>query len=324
MGYTPASNTTNTASLAHLATVYYKTRALDQLKQMFMFLEGTEPDEMPLRSGRTVQWFRYTLFAANSTPSAEGTVGAGLPLTSTTISGEVSEYSDFITLSKLLQATAIDNIKGNAAEQLGYRGGLSVDTITRIEFDANASSVQVATLGAALGAVDIRRATTTLQASNVRPKTSDGSYIGIIHPYALFDLKSDNTAGGFIDVMKYADPAGLKGPSMNGEVGSIESTRLLRSTNVGTTGTAPTLKYYTYVIGKGAVGAVDLAGLGPAKVIDPDRQMFNVNVIDGRPQIADPTGTIGAAVSYWFAFLAKTLDTVTFRYKIILSNSSII
>ena len=124
--------------------------------------------------------------------------------------------------------------------------------------------------------------------------------------------------------MKYADPAGLKGPSMNGEVGSIESTRLLRSTNVGTTGTAPTLKYYTYVIGKGAVGAVDLAGLGPAKVIDPDRQMFNVNVIDGRPQIADPTGTIGAAVSYWFAFLAKTLDTVTFRYKIILSNSSII
>jgi len=320
MAYSPASNTTNTATLAHLATVYYKTRALDQLKQMFMFLEGTEPDDIPQRVGKTVQWYRYTLFGANTTASSEGVVGTGLPLTSTTVSATVSEYSDFITLSKMLSATAIDNIKANAAEQLGYRGGLSVDTITRNEFDSNASSVQVATLGATLGAVDFRRATTTLQASNVLPKTSDGSYIGIIHPYALFDLKSDNTAGGFIDVMKYVNPSAL----LNGEAGSIEGTRLLRSTNVGTTGTAPNAKYYTYVIGKGAVGAVDLAGLGPSKVMDPTKEKFAVNVIDGGPQIADPTGTIGAAVSYWFAYVVKTLDSTIYRYKIILSNSSII
>jgi N4-gp56 family major capsid protein len=320
MAYTPASNTTNTATLAHLATVYYKTRALDQLKQMFMFLEGTEPDDIPQRVGKTVQWFRYTLFGANTTPAAEGVIGTGLPLTSTTISGTVSEYADFITLSKMLSATAIDNIKANAAEQLGYRGGLTVDTITRNEFDSNAASVQVATLGATLGSVDFRRAVTTLQASNVRPKTDDGSYIGIIHPYALFDLKSDNDAGGFIDAMKYANPDGL----LNGEAGSIESTRLLRSTNVGTTGTAPQAKYYTYVIGKGAVGAVDLAGLGPSKVTDPTKEKFAINIIDGKPQIADPTGTIGAAVSYWFAYLVKTLDSTTFRYKIILADSSII
>lgn len=319
MAYTPASNTTLSPNLAHLATVYYKKTALDQLMQMFQFLEGTEPDDIPQRSGKTVQWFRYALLTANSTPSSEGTVGTGLGLTSSTISATVQEYSDFLTLSRLLVDTAIDSIKANAAEQLGYRAGLTVDTITRTEFDANVSSVGGSTFGAALGSIDFRRAVTTLQANNVRPKVG-GKYVGIIHPYALFDLKSDNTAGGFIDVMKYADPTGL----LNGEAGSIEDCRLLKSTNVGTTGTAPQAFYYTYVIGKGAIGAVDLAGRGPSRVTDPSKQSFAINVIDGKPQIADPTGTIGAAVSYWFAFVVQTLDTSTYRYRIIRADSTII
>jgi len=33
MAYTPASNTTGTASLRHLATVYYKKTALDQFEE---------------------------------------------------------------------------------------------------------------------------------------------------------------------------------------------------------------------------------------------------------------------------------------------------
>ena len=324
MAYNPASNTTLTSSLAHLATVYYKTRALDQTTQVFVFNQACEPDELPLRSGKTVQWFRYSLFGANVTPASEGTVGTGLPLTTATISGTVSEYADFITLSKLLGLTALDSIKANAADQLGYRAGLTNDSLARTEFDANVASVQFATLGATLGSIDFRRAVTALQANNVRPKMG-GNYIGIIHPYALFDLKSDNTAGGFIDVMKYANAqALLNGPTMPTEMGMVESCRLLKSTNVGTTGTAPQVKYYTYVVGKGAIGAVDLAGNGPSKVVDPQTQKFSINIVDGGPSIADPTGTIGAAVSYWFATVFRTLDTTTYRYRIILADSSII
>jgi len=324
MAYTPASNTTLTPSLQHLQTIYFKTRALDQLKKMFMFLEGTEADDIPGRSGKTVQWYRYNLLAANTTPSTEGTIGTGIPLGSTTISATVSEYSDFLTLSRMLTITALDNIKANAAEQLGYRAGLSVDTITRTEFDANVSSVAQSTLGPALGSIDFRRAATTLMANDVRPKMGD-QFVGIIHPYALFDLRSDNTAGGFVDVMRYANPQSLlNGPTLNGEAGTVENVRLLKSTNVGTSGTAPEVKYYTYVIGKGAVGAVDLAGWGPTKVRDPEKESFSINIIDGKPQIADPPGAIGAAVSYWFAYVVKTLDTSTYRYRVIYADSSII
>jgi len=111
---------------------------------------------------------------------------------------------------------------------------------------------------------------------------------------------------------------------INGEAGKMAGVRLLKSTNVGSTGTAPAVKYYTYIVGKGAVGAIDLAGVGPTKVMDPDKQAFKINVIRGGPQIADPEGMIGSAVSYRFVFVAQTLDSSTYRYKIILSDSSII
>lgn len=319
MAYSPASNTTQTPTLTHLATVYYERKALDTLKKKFMFREATVPDVMPLRSGKTIQFYRYSLFSANTVPAPEGTVGTGLPLTTTTVSASVAEYADYVTISQLLQDTAIDPITENAADMLGYRGGFSADTITRVEFDSNASSVQIATLGATFSAADLRRAAMLLAGADVRPMKGD-DWIGIIHPYILYDLMSDNTAGGFIDVMKYADPNTM----VNGEAGKMAGVRLLQSTNVGSTGTAPQVKYYTYVVGMGAVGAIELAGVGPTQVQDPAKQAFKINVIKGGPQIADPEGMIGSAVSYRFVFVAKTLDSSTYRYKIVLSDSSII
>ncbi len=78
MDYAPASNTTQSASLQHLATVYYNREGLSVLRQMNRFMAVCEPDNIPARSGKTVQWYRYSTFAANTLPSAEGVVGNGL------------------------------------------------------------------------------------------------------------------------------------------------------------------------------------------------------------------------------------------------------
>jgi hypothetical protein len=114
------------------------------------------------------------------------------------------------------------------------------------------------------------------------------------------------------------------GTAMSGEAGKMAGCRIVKSTNVSTTGTAPSAKYYTYIIGKGAVGAIDLSGVGPTNVTNPDTQAFKINVIKGGPQIADPEGMIGSAVSYRFVFAVKTLDSSTYRYRIVYSDSSII
>jgi N4-gp56 family major capsid protein len=320
MAYTPASNLTGTATIRHLATVYYKKQALDQLMKKFYFMSAGEPDIIPLRSGKTVQYYRYTLFAANTAPTTEGTVGTGLSLDTTTISATVSEYSDFLTGSSLLEETAIDPIAENSAKQLGYRAGLSVDTICRIELDSPGALINQATIAANGTSADLRKAKALLNGQDVGPKEGE-DFLGIIHPYVLYDILSDNAAGGFIDVMRYSQPE----VAMTGEVGKVEGVRLVKSTNVKNDGVAaPGTKYSTYVIGEGAMGVVSLGGRAPSKVIDPKKQSFQVNVIPGKPQIADPEGKIGFAVSYRFVFVAKLLDTTTYRYKAIQMDSSIV
>lgn len=318
MSYTPASNLTTSGSIQHLATVYYSRRALDVLRQKFRFLLATEPDILPKRNGRTIQYYRYTKFGANTVPSAEGTVGTGITVTTGTISATVSEYSDYASVSTLLQDTAIDPVVENISKELGYRAALSVDTITRTELDTG-TGAEITALGAVFSAADLRRARALLEGTNVEPKMGD-DFVTIMHPYIVYDLKSDNTAGGFIDVMKYAAPDKL----LAGEAGRIDSCRIFTTTNVKTSGTAPTVKYYTYVVGKGAIGGIDLGGRGPSRVQDIDKQAFKLNVVQGGPSAADPEGKIGAYVSYYFVFVAKLLDTTDYRYRMILGDASLV
>jgi len=311
---------TSTGTIAHQAAVYYNRKGLSQLKKQFRFLGATKPDEIPLRNGVLTQWYRYTLFGANTVPSAEGTVGTSLALTTTTVRATVQEYSDFITLSKLLVETAIDPIAANAADQLGYRAGLSVDTITRIEFDSNTTgNADLITLGAYCSVQDIRSTVARLKGSDVRPM-SNGDFMGIMHPYITFDIMSDNTAGGFIDITKYGRPTDL----YEGEIGKVYGCRVVESTNVATGGTAPNVLYYGYIVGDEAVGSVDLAGVGPSRVTDPEKQSFRINVFSAGPNPADPEGKIGSYCSYRFVYVAKTLDTSTYRYKRIACDASLV
>ncbi len=312
-----AGNATTTASLRHLASVFYKKTALDNCMKKFRFQSVGEPDILPERSGRTVQWFRYSLLGGNTSPSAEVTAGPGIQMDSTTISATVSEYSDHMTGSKMLQKTAIDPIAENFAKHLGYRAGLSVDTIARIELDSAITSVTVGTSGAAGSATDLRKVRALLDGLDVGPQVAE-DYLAILHPYVLYDIMSGND---FIDVVKYANPQAF----INGEIGKVEGCRLLKSTNVGDDGVAaPQKKYYTYVIGEGAMGIVNLAGGAPSKVTDPSRQQFQVNVVPGKVEMANPEGKVGFLVSYWFAFVAKLLDTNPYRYRIIPMDASII
>jgi len=216
----------------------------------------------------------------------------------------VTEYADFITVSTLLDETAIDPIVQNAAEQLGYSAGLSVDTLTKTEFDSNTGAIiSPGTISTYATVDDLRRCKALLEGNDIRPK-DETYYYCILHPYIIYDIKSDNTAGGFIDLMKAVymgkgtDAPFINAPNPFDEpVGIVDNIKIWATTNVTTSGTAPNVLYYGYVVGRGAVGAVDLQGSGPSKVEDPSKQQFRINVIRGGPQIADPSGMIGAAVS---------------------------
>lgn len=324
MAYQPAGNLTGTATLGHLATVYYNKRALDRLQKKFRFHEACTHDMVPKQSGRTVQFFRYSNFAAATTPTTEGTVGTSQSLTSKLVSATVSQYTSFITVSDFLVDTAIDPIISAAADLLGYQGGLTVDTITRNVIDAESASTNMTLQSSAsiMKVADLRNARHTLQALDVRP-FANNQFFAIAHPYVTYDIVNDPAAGGLGDIFKYTSPGStpLVKYEDRGTVTEVAGCRLVESTNVkqGTSGSSNT--YRAYVFGDQGVGCVDLQGRGPAQVTDPRKERFTITAKKNvEPSIADPEGVIGGFVSYNFVYTAVVLDGPagiggTYRYR---------
>ena len=329
MAYNPASTISTTSGLNHVGVTFYSRKALSRLNKNFRMMSLCEPDEMPLQNGKTVQWFRYSNLAANTTAATEGDLPTGLTLQSNTVSASVSQYSDYISLSDLLVDVAIDPIVSNAAGILGYRLGLSVDTIVRTELESVNSSVDEDPVGSYLSASDFRRARALLAGADVQPK-SNGYLMSVAHPYAVHDLVNDATAGGFIEMHKYTNPSMLQTMQDRGLVGRIGGCEIYESTNVATSGSSPNTKYHCYVGGEGACGVVDLAGRGVAALRnknfwDEGAPLIKTHNFRNSSQVADPTGQIAAAVAFNIVFVAKLLRTGSddYRFRIIEPDVSV-
>lgn len=319
MAYAPAGTTTQSPGIAPMNNVtYFARKGLDRLMANFYFTQVGNPYPLPMKSGRTIQWFRRGLPPADTAPKSDGVIPNPIPQTANTLTSTVEEYGDFMSSSTLWDETNIDDAEANGmVEDLSYQASISADTIARLEVDSNVNSM-VDTLGSTLSAADFKAQVSIMKGINVRPY-ANGDFMAIVHPYVVYDLIADNTAGGFIDATKYQNGQAV----LNGEIGKIGGCRIMESTNVGTDGVAaPNTKYYTYIFGNGAFGIVDLAGRGPTKVTDPMNQRFDLWVGKGGPAGWDPTGTIGTYVSYRFVFAAKTFDGN--RLKIVKADASLV
>lgn len=332
MAYTPVpdSNLSNSSNLPHLILEYHRKTALDRLLTTFQFNEPAQKDMLPKRSGRSIKFFRYNNYSAATTVKTEGAVGTSINTPgSNTVTIQVSQYSDYMTVSDLMEATALDPMVDSHADLIGYRGGLSVDTITRNVVDAENASTDKALIGTYFTIKDLRNHAHTLLGRNVRPM-DDGWFFTIAHPYVTFDIVNDPAANGLADIHKYTSAEKAGAGTMTQKVGPVitaANCKVVHSTNV-TQPTGSTWRVYTF--GKGAFGVADLEGFSPDRNVDPSKSGFNVRVI--RPQannIADPEGVIGGAVAYKFVFGVKVLDGPlgiggTYRYITASAPSSIV
>lgn len=325
----PAGNLSTASNLAHLQSILHRKKALDRLQTTFLFGEPCMDETLELNAGRTVQWHRYNNLAANTTASPEGQVKTSLTTSSRTVQCNVSEYSDYITVSSLLKDTAIDAIVQANAELLGYRAGLTVDNITRTVFDDVQASTDQALLGANFRAQDARNTRHQLRGRDIKP-LQDGLYYGIAHPYVTFDLVNDPAANGLADIHKYTKPADapLVRYEESGQVCVVGGVKIMETTNVKQITGSPN-KWRVYIFGRNGVGKLALSGRGPSKVTDPSKQRFAINVIPGERGPWDPEGTIGGSVSYRFVFGVAILEGPAgiggqYRFRTIDAPSSIV
>jgi N4-gp56 family major capsid protein len=325
MAYQPASVQTGTASLTHLATVWYDKVAVENLKANLPFVAATSRRKLPNRSGKTIQMFSYSLLAANTTPGSEGTVGVGIAPTTVNRSATVEQYFDFMSFSDILDETAIDPIVENSAAEMGYRAALTANTLARSEFETTASQtggrIDLSDNEFMSGSI-VRQAEMDLRSDDVRPG-SGGLFMGIIHPFAAFDLLNDNTAGSVGDVLKRSESGAreLQRGIQGFRVTEFAGVRFIETTTTGSTAAFPSgakVGYHTYVIGQDAVFTVSL---GSTEI--PQDRNFRLSVKRWSPTVADPAGVIGASIAYNFRFTALRPPGSTIRLRQIRSETSI-
>jgi N4-gp56 family major capsid protein len=313
-----AGTNTQNAGQLHLASVYYNRVGLDTLVPKFRFYMAAEKFPQPKGQGKTQQMFRDTVPGYNINPASEG-VALTSPFVNptSTLSVTVEAYSDFMSTSTMIEDTSITNEVERMIRALSIRGAGSVDTIIRGEVDGNTSTtVTIATIGSNMAAADIKKGVRLLEGLNVEP--FDGTrWLCILHPYVVYDIVADTTAGGFIDSLKYQSGRQV----LNGEVGEVGGARLVTTTNVNTSDTGATTKYHAYLFGFQGLGVTELEGRQPDGIVDPKRQNFNINVYKGGGPW-DPTSEIGTVAGYRFVFAAKTLDSQ--RFLIIKADPSIV
>jgi N4-gp56 family major capsid protein len=323
-----ASAASVTSSVASYPTVYYDRVALDTLRSNLFLYPACEQKQMPDKSGVAMQIFDYSALAANTTAATEGAPSTGVSLTQNVRTINLSQYVDYVSFSDKVVLTGISDIVAEGAAELAYRGALSVDTVISTAVDTAANSDSATRIeindGSFVTAAIARKAAWGLRKLNIKVKPN-GLYFGVIPSGMAFDLVNDNSAGGALDLQKYADSLATENPALVGikqnRIGNIggiewyESNALPTETNWQSSANNG---YHAYVFGLNAFIA---SSLGKTQL---GQKNFSVKVSKfDQPMALDPANVIAAAASYNFFFGVSKRTGSTNGFRRIRGESSL-
>lgn len=264
---------------------------------------------IPKNGGKSIQFRRFSSLPKATSALTEGVTPDGQTLNVTEVTVTVAQYGDYITLSDMLELTAVDNTIVETTKLLGQQGGRTMDTVTRNAICGGTNAVFSSTWSgttetkvsarsslngtAVLKVEDIKRAVTKLKAANA-PKIN-GDYVGIIHPYMTHDLTADPE---WKDWTKYTDAEHM----YEGEIGKIWGVRFVETSeakiindNTCPTKTAANTEagtaavYYsvfcTLIFGENAYGAVDIAGQNMETIVKPKGSAGSADPLNQRSSV---------------------------------------
>ena len=251
---------------------FYDMTLIDEAQAALVHDQFGQKRPIPKGGGKTIEFRKFAALAKATTPLTEGVTPDGKSLEVTTITATVNQYGDYITLSDVLELTALDNVVLETTKLLGRQAGLTLDTIVRNVLQSGTNVTycpKVGTNGAETAVTSrdgldttcqltvkvLQQVVAKLRAQNA--PTIGGKYVAIIHPFAAYDLMRDTE---WIDAHKYAKPDNL----YEGEIGEIAGIRFVQTSEA---------KIYeggvfgTLVFGEGAYGVTEISGGGLQTIV---------------------------------------------------------
>ena len=227
------TNTTLSEGLSVENKTYYDKNLLREAQPNLIHDQFGQKKPIPKNGGKTIEFRKFASLPKATTPLTEGVTPDGKSLTVSNLTAEVAQYGDYVTLSDMLDLTAIDPVVVEAVKVVGNQAGLTLDTITRNVLQAG-TNVYYCPKGdgtavtsrtnldeTCLLTVDVVKNVAALLKSVNAPKI-DGSYVAIIHPFVAADIMKDPM---WIDAYKYKNPENI----YEGEIGKIAGVRFIES-----------------------------------------------------------------------------------------------
>ena len=290
---------------------YYDTELLKNARADLRFNQFAKHQPVPKKNGRKAEWRKFDAFPAVTTPLTEGVTPDGRNLSMTTKEAVINQYGDYVTVSDMLDLTAVDPVILSCTEELAAQAALTLDTLTRNTLgsaeggDINISFAPIVaadgtetevksrasiTANAKLTPSFINKLVTKLKKANT-PRI-DGKYVMIVHPSCAEDLRE---SAAWIEVHKYAATTEI----FNGEIGELHGVRFVESTNVEVIkgGASNAAVYLNYIFGKDAYAVTDLEGAGLEMIVKPLGSAGSADPLNQRQTVAWKAAH-GAAIIY--------------------------
>jgi N4-gp56 family major capsid protein len=208
------NTTTSTGLAAEMPSEFWKNRLIAKAQAKLYHNQFGDTYDIPANNGKTVQMRLRNHYAKATSTLNEMDAGDGQLISVDEVTATVGLYGKYTKLSALLTWTSKDNLHASEQDELAYQAARSIDTLTR-DVLVGGSNVyyapSVATDGTAT-AITARANLTALCKLNTKllfkvaallgandVPQFEGGYVGIIHPEAAFDIKTDTN---FVDVVK--------------------------------------------------------------------------------------------------------------------------
>ncbi len=271
------------------------------------FVGWAEKRVQGLHMGINRTFFQYNTLSGDTTQEPDGVIGNPESITQISAPAQLGEWNNFTNFTAFAIASAIDNLPGNSATELGYQAGQSISQLYSTVADSAAlvdSQVNQSALLSSPYTLDlatIRELKQQLVSKNIRP-CKKGVYGGTISPNVLGDIYNATTVNNSIvdlwklgNINKFDDIAGAgqdKDIILPGTNVTFRQTPFVTTTtNYAGSGN---VAYRTYVFGEYALIGVWLQVPGDTDLDDGDWKTIDCKVVtDAPPSTYDPTGTIG-------------------------------
>ena len=289
----PNPNVTTAEGLSPEMKPYYAGYLIDLAQPELVHDQFGQKHTIPQNGGKTIRFRQFDPLPEMTTPLTEGVTPDGQSISVRALESTVRQYGSYVTLSDMLELTAVDNNILQATKLIASQAGRTLDTITREILNAGtvvqyadgsvasraALTYTSATVNHNLTVAAVKKAVRYLESQDARK--IKGSYVGIIHPNVKFDLMNDPE---WKRPHEYKDTTEL----YTGEIGElygvrfVESTRAKVFTGAGANGADV---YATLIIADDAYGVTEVEGGGLQHIVKPLGSAGSADPLDQRSTV---------------------------------------